>query len=88
MKVELVEVVSFMRLLFNNILINLLEDIYFNFRLTPTNSLLKKTCAVRLMNISLVYFIVIYFSLIGKQAIICLCKSRSNLFLEPTSTKQ
>ena len=30
----------------------------------------------------------VYFSMIVKQAIIGLCKSRSNLFLEPTSTKQ
>ena len=30
----------------------------------------------------------IYFSSIVKQAIFCLYKSRSNPFLEPTSTKQ
>ena len=35
-----------------------------------------------------VYFILIYFSSIVKQAILCLCKSRSNPFLEPTSAKQ
>ena len=34
------------------------------------------------------YFILIYFSSIVKQALFCLCKSRSNQFLEPTSTKQ
>jgi len=32
--------------------------------------------------------IYIKFSLIVKEAIFCLCKSRSNPFLEPTSTKQ
>ena len=36
----------------------------------------------------MVQFILIYFSLIVKQAIFCLCKSHSNPFLEPTSTKQ
>ena len=45
---------------------------------------LNKTCIrFKTRNVS-----VIYFSLIVKQAIICLCKSRSNPFLEPTSTKQ
>ena len=34
------------------------------------------------------FFILIYFSSIVKQAFFCLCKSRSNPFLEPTSTKQ
>ena len=33
-------------------------------------------------------FILIYFSSIVKQAFVFLCKSRSNPFLEPTSTKQ
>ena len=32
------------------------------------------------------FFILIYFSSIVKQAFFCLCKSRSNPFLEPTST--
>ena len=31
--------------------------------------------------------ILIYFMSIVKQALFCLCKSRSNPFLEPTSTK-
>ena len=31
---------------------------------------------------------VVYFSSNVKQALICLCKSRSNPSLEPTSTKQ
>ena len=34
------------------------------------------------------YFILIYFSTIVKQAFFFLCKSHSNPFLEPTSTKQ
>jgi len=35
-----------------------------------------------------IFVILIYFSSTVKQAIFCLCKSRSNPFLETTSTKQ
>ena len=36
-------------------------------------------------------YLLVYTNLLSsivKQAMFCLCKSRSNLFLEPTSTKQ
>ena len=47
-----------------------------------------KFCLHGLSVIILVWFILIYFSSIVKQVIFCLTKSRSNPFLETTSTKQ